>query len=203
KWANLVKSLNPAAIETIEEEIKDGAEKETVQEVVVPDDFEELYESLKSEVERNQMLEEITVKKGTGFTFISFKNNLCFDGNSYILRDEVKTVLDDFCSILGKYESEIGQIQVLGHTAEVTPGENNILNDRFLSSNRAASVLVYMQEKDIFAPEKLVSIGYGQYRPIADNTTPDGRASNRRVELLITKKDAVVRSLEDYYKEVY
>lgn len=205
KWMNMVKSFNPEAVRDLEEKILDPPDKKDMpDEVRPPKDFETLYENLKKEVEKSNLSEEIEVKKGEGFTFITFKSNVVFDGNSYVLKDSGKKVLDDFCSILDGYVNEIGQIQILGHTAIASPGnEINISMDRFLSSNRATAVLIYIQEKNIFEPVTLVSIGYGQYRPIADNTTADGRAANRRVELLITKKDAELRSLEDYYSEIY
>lgn len=204
KWANLVKSLNPDSVQIIEEEIVKQPENEDPRMEDVPHDFETLYENLKEEVERQNLNEVIEVKKGSGYTFITFKSNIFFDGNSYILREEGRNILDNFCTILANYTDEIKQIQILGHTAEVDPGHPiNVANDRFLSSNRATAVLVYMQEKNIFDPVVLVSMGYGQYRPIADNTTAEGRASNRRVELLITRNDTVSQSLDEYYQEVY
>lgn len=202
KWTNLVKSLNPNAVETIQEAVE-SADKQPNNLESVPEDFETLYENLKAEIEKNELANEIEIKKGDGFTFITFKSNVIFDPNSYILKGEAKKLLDDFSRILENYSDDIQQIQIMGHTAEVTPGQNNIANDRFLASNRAAAVLVYIQEKGIFDPAKLVSMGYGQYRPIADNLTPEGRDANRRVEMLITKSDAALRSLDEYYKEVY
>lgn len=203
KWQNLVESLNPKA-NSMSDQVNANDGENPLQDVVVPEDFETLYENLKKEVEKNNLSDMIDVKKGDGYTFISFKSNICFDANSYVLRNEVKVILDSFCQILSNYTDDIGQIQILGHTAIASPGRQiNVVNDRFLSANRATSVLIYIQEKNIFDPAKLVAIGYGQYRPIADNNTTEGRASNRRVEILITKSDAVVRSLDDYYKEVY
>lgn len=204
KWANLVKSFNPDAVKELEEKIETAPQVDGTQKVEIPEDFETLYKNLKEEVEKKKLDSVIDVKKGDGFTFITFKNNIVFSGNSYVLEDSGKQILDDFCSILEVYKDEIGQIQILGHTAIASPGkEINVATDRFLSSNRADAVLIYIQEKNIFDPVDLISIGYGQYRPIADNTTPEGRAANRRVEILITKKDSEIRSLDDYYKEVY
>lgn len=204
KFEILVKSLNPNAIVA---DPSGGVNAENrgdyLQLTDVPDDFGELYDAIKAEVEKNELSDSIEVKKGDGFTFITFASNIVFDPNSYILKDEIKSVLDDLCNILATYDGDIQQIQILGHTAEVNPGESNVSNDRFLSSNRAAAVLVYMQEKNVIEPVKLISIGYGQYRPIADNTTAEGRAKNRRVELLITKGDTEIKSLDEYYKEVY
>lgn len=204
KFEILVKSLNPDAV-LVDPSGGVGTENrgEYIQMTDVPDEFGVLYDAIKAEVEKNELSDSIEVKKGDGFTFITFASNIVFDPNSYILKDEIKNVLDDLCNILATYDGDIQQIQILGHTAEVNPGASNVSNDRFLSSNRAAAVLVYMQEKNVIEPVKLISIGYGQYRPIADNTTAEGRAKNRRVELLITKGDTEIKSLDEYYKEVY
>ena len=61
--------------------------------------------------------------------------------------------------------------------------------DRFLASNRATVVTVYLQEKEIIDPARLVSVGYGQWRPISSNAIPEERAKNRRVELIVTGLD--------------
>ncbi len=50
-------------------------------------------------------------------------------------------------------------------------------------------VTVYLQEKEIIDPARLVSVGYGQWRPISSNAIPEERAKNRRVELIVTGLD--------------
>ena len=75
------------------------------------------------------------------------------------------------------------------------------LENQCKNSNRATVVLVYLQRKNIVNPSKLVSSGYGQFRPISPFDTTENRAKNRRVEILITKSDGIVRSLDDYYKQ--
>ena len=54
-----------------------------------------------------------------------------------------------------------------------------------LSAMRAAEVCIFIQEKGVIKPEKLVNISYGQFRPVADNSTREGRTKNRRVEILM------------------
>jgi len=93
---------------------------------------------------------------------------------------------------------------VLGHTSQGNPARpNNIRNDRMLSAQRSAEVIIYLQSKNAVSPEKLVGLSFGQFRPIAQFDTEDGRAKNRRVEILITKNDTVEKSLEEYYNQVY
>ena len=67
---------------------------------------------------------------------------------------------------------------------------------------RAAEVAIYIQNKNVIEPRKLVNVSYGEYRPIADNSTPEGRAKNRRIEVIILDKDAKVRGLDEYYKDL-
>lgn len=92
---------------------------------------------------------------------------------------------------------------MLGHTSQATPGvPNEPVSDRFLASNRATEVLLYIQTKNIMEPRCLVAVSYGQFRAISDVDTREGRARNRRVELLITRKDSDAKSLDQYYKEI-
>ena len=63
-------------------------------------------------------------------------------------------------------------------------------------------VLLYIQTKNIMDPRCLVAVAYGQFRPISNVETREGRARNRRVELLITRKDSDAKSLDQYYREI-
>ena len=72
-----------------------------------------------------------------------------------------------------------------------------------LSSLRSAEVAAYIQTKDIIDPSKLVGIVYGQFRPVDTSETQEGRARNRRVEFLIVDKGADIKSMNDFYEEIY
>lgn len=92
----------------------------------------------------------------------------------------------------------------MGHTAQGDPNRaNNPRNDRMLSVMRAAEVCLFIQGRGIISPDKLVSIGYGQFHPIAENDTSDGRAKNRRVEILLIDQGAQIRGLDEYFQEYY
>ena len=74
--------------------------------------------------------------------------------------------------------------------------------DRFLASNRATVVTIYLQEKNIIDPARLISVGYGQWRPVSSNDTSEERAHNRRVELVISGLEldgSAGDSVEEYY----
>lgn len=211
KWELVVKSFNPKA-EEVSQIVMETEQNEQGMEVPggtdVPldeiEDFEDLYYLLQQAIAENNLEGEVELEKGEGYTFINFRDNIFFDGDSAVLLDEGKHILDAFNGALDSVASTIGEIQVLGHTSQADPDRpNNPVNDRVLSSERAARVAAYIHQNSQIAPEKIIAIGYGQYRPIASFDTAEDRAKNRRVEILITKEDTVVQSLEEYYNEVY
>lgn len=210
KWELLVKSFNPDA-QYLAKSNTDNEESEYeyyTDENTLPneqmDEFDKIYYELSKYITENNLQTDIEISKGDGFTFITFRDNVFFDGDSYVLKDEGKVILDEFSNAIINAADSIQEIQILGHTSQARPEvPNEPITDRFLSSNRATEVLLYIQQKNIIEPSKLVSCGYGQFRPISSFDTKEARAKNRRVEILITKTDSVVKSLDEYYTEVY
>ena len=205
KWKALVKSLNAGEEKEIAELVKEQSNEsstgESSQENMT---FDELYGILKKSVKEIGIEDQTEVSKGDGFTFISFRDKIFFDGDSSYLKEDGEKVLDEFAKVLKKVSSHVQEIQIIGHTSQGDPDTpNNVRNDRTLSALRSMEVTVYLQEKNIISPDKLVSVSYGQFRPIATFKTKEGRAKNRRVEILITENDAVAKNLQQYYEEVY
>ena len=100
-------------------------------------------------------------------------------------------VLDEVVKVL-KGNPQIKAVDVEGHTDSTGSADLN----RKLSQDRAASVIKYIQSKGIKAGV-LTPKGYGPDRPIADNTTEEGREANRRVEFLITRQDDIKTKVKD------
>ena len=204
KWIQIVKSFNPDAedVSQIADPAADNAEDD-VPGFPVSDDFDNLYESLKKAVEEAGLDSEVELFKGDGYTFITFRDNVFFDGDSSVIKEDGSTILAQFASIISGVDSSIKEIQILGHTTQADPNvANEAVGDRVLSSERAARVAAFLQVRINVPPENIVAIGYGQWRPIAPFDTEENRAKNRRVELLITKSDAVEHSLEEYYEDM-
>ncbi|WP_122643832.1 OmpA/MotB family protein [Luxibacter massiliensis] len=208
KWEMIVRSFNPDADKVSQIVTTDTLEgDQDVPGGFVEGDeintFDELYENLKQSIEEAQLSAQVELFKGDGYTFVTFRDNVFFDGDSSIIKDEGKQILDQFANAISGAKDSIKEIQVLGHTTQADPAvQNDVESDRVLSAERAARVTAYIQNKSLVSPEKLVSVGYGQFRPIAPFDTPENRAKNRRVELLITKSDSVEHSLEEYYEEM-
>lgn len=187
KWIALVESFNPDAIT---EQNPGGHEISNVTQEQVDADIEALYQTMQQYVQQENLTSQISITKGSGYVFVSFDDTVFFDGDSWELLDAGKAILDQVAESIAQVSSSIDEIRVLGHTAQASADHPNRPEvDRFLASNRASVVTVYLQEKNIIDPSRLVSVGYGQWRPVADNATSEGRAQNRRVELLVTGLD--------------
>lgn len=209
KWENLVKSMNPNAAEVsqivTDAQATEGTENVPGQNTTEIDQkFEEMYDNLIEIKNSAGEALEIEIAQGEGYQFIAFKDKVFFDGDSDVLREDGKQVLDQFSSAIAPATDAIKEIQVLGHTSQADPEiPNEVVSDRVLSATRSAVVVAYVQQKNIIDPKKMVSAAYGQFRPIDTFKTDEGRARNRRVEILITKTGSVEQTLDEYYGQIY
>ncbi len=204
KWIQIVKSFNPDAKEVsqIADPVAENA-PDDVPGMPVADEFDDLYESLKKAIEQAGLDSEVELFKGDGYSFITFRDNVFFDGDSSVIKEGGEAILAQFASIISGVSDSVKEIEVLGHTTQADPNvPNDATGDRVLSAERAARVAAYLQERTNVPPANIVGVGYGQWRPIAPFDTEENRAKNRRVELLITKSDAVEHSLEEYYEDM-
>ena len=190
RWIALVQALNPDAVVaqgSMEVAPPDGS---VVTQEEIDQEIQELYESMEDYIQQANMTGRVSIGRGNGYVFVSFDDTVFFDGDSWELLEAGKEVLDQIALSIAEAADSINEIRVLGHTAQATADEpNNPTTDRFLASNRATVVTVYLQEKNIIDPARLVSVGYGQWRPISSNAIPEERAKNRRVELIVTGLD--------------
>ena len=101
-------------------------------------------------------------------------------------------------AILDNAADAIDEIRIQGHTAQAVANRRNPAEgDRFLASNRATIVTLFLQEHSSIHPARIISEGYGQWRPISSNATAESRAPNRRVEMIITGRKLDAEALND------
>lgn len=150
------------------------------------DEIDKLYTLLKQYVDGQGLNEKVEVSKSEEYVFIRFSDSVTFRGYSDILEPSGKEILDVLAEGLKTVDQYIEEVIIAGHTAEVEYDKTDI--DRSLSTDRANVVLRYLEDKNVIDPAKYLAIGYGLYSPIADNSTPEGRAKNRRVEIYISRK---------------
>lgn len=210
KWEILVRSLNPKAqqqtqIAQQETEGEPSNNFTTTGTALVTDieTFDQLYWSLKQYVETNNLSADVDILKGDGYTFIVFRNNVFFDGDQYYLRPEGKDILDFLSSAISSLSEDIAQIRIMGHTNQADPNKRNTpRTDWFLSSQRAAEVCAYIDEKGVIEPKKLTTEGKGQNYPAGSFVTEEDRQRNRRVEILISENEKLAITLDELYAEI-
>ncbi len=150
----------------------------------------ELAEKLEDYAVQSGMEGSIDITQGDGYVFISFADAVFFGPDSYVLKPEGEQVLAAVSGMLSESVDHIDEVRVLGHTAQASMARPNYPDfDRFLSSNRATVAALYLQENSALTGDRIVSMGFGQHRPIDTNETPEGKAHNRRVEMIITGFD--------------
>lgn len=153
----------------------------------MPRDFSQLAEAIDKYVEENNMQGSITVQEGdSGSAYIRLSNNLLFDGDSFVLKEEVKVFLDFLGRCFITVEDEIFQVNYIGHTAEL---QGSGMDDWVLCGERAGTVGSYVGKVVGFAEGKSQITGYGRMFPIGDNATVEGRAANRRVDIVVVGND--------------
>ena len=176
-----------------------GAPENTVD----PNNINELYLQI-AQALNGAGIDGVEVSRGQDYTFVVFKDKAFFAGDSSVITPQGQETLSIFCDTIAPDANKLSQVNVMGHTAQADPERaNNPRNDRILSVMRAAEVCLFIQGRGIISPEKLVSIGYGQFHPIADNATAEGRAKNRRVEILLIDEGAEIRNINEYFEEYY
>ena len=122
-----------------------------------------------------------TRMEGRGLV-ISLGEGGFFDSGSDQLKNEGRELLD---SIAQSLLASDNQVRVEGHTDDVPIRTTRFPSNWELSTARATTIVSYLVSRFSFSPEKLSAAGYGEFRPIAENGTPEGRARNRRVDIVV------------------
>ena len=199
-WKAIVQSFNPTAVEDIRATTGAGGPDadntgatghESVEEMQeqVEQDMQSLLQAIQEFVQQQNLQDAVTVSQDGGKIFITFSQSVFFDGESAVIRKEAYPILDGVSDMLSSVAESLDEVRVQGHTARAGQGPNNVVNDRTLSSNRAANVIVYIQQHSVVPPSCLVSEGFGEWRPVAPNDTAENRAKNRRVEMIVSGRD--------------
>lgn len=162
---------------------EDVADVQAQMEEAQMEQSEELAEMIKEAVDERDMGKEIDIEFTSQYVQLTLKGAMLFDSGSTLLKEEARPVLDQVGLILERYAA--GTIEIEGHTDNVPMSGAKYSNNDELSSGRALSVFNYLLEVTNLDPAKLKHAGRGEYLPVADNSTAEGRSKNRRVEIKI------------------
>lgn len=128
--------------------------------------------------------QDINIKVDKGVVYIDISDKLLFKSGKYEVTDQAKTVLGKVAQVL-KNQPDI-EFMVEGHTDNVPyKGGGQLLDNWDLSVKRATAVVRILQNQYGLDPAKMAAAGRGEYKPIDDNSTPAGKAANRRTRIVI------------------
>jgi len=123
---------------------------------------------------------------------VVLKSALLFPSGSDALNSESDPLMDELAKHLN---TNLQLILVHGHTDNIPISTTKFPSNWELSSARGVAVVRKLQNLDV-QPNRLSVEGHGEYQPIADNSTPEGRQQNRRVVISISRKQSVLRASE-------
>lgn len=146
-------------------------------------DNEELAEAVEEALAENRMGDEVDVSFTAQYVQLSMSGALLFDSGRAELKKDAEQVLTKLGTILERYGN--GTIEIEGHTDNVPMSSGRYADNEELSSARALAVFYFLRENTLLDPMNLKHAGMGERVPVADNSTPEGRALNRRVEIKI------------------
>jgi chemotaxis protein MotB len=140
--------------------------------------------NLETEMRSDLESKDVTISKLQGKLTVTILDRVMFDSGEAVLKPDGATVMQKIAALLAAHPNL--KIHVIGHTDNVPirPGAKFASNWE-LSAARALAAVHFLTEKAGIDPRRVGAVGYGEFRPIADNSTPDGRAKNRRIAVTI------------------
>ena len=137
--------------------------------------------------------EELTVEMKNGKVYVSLSDKLLFKSASADIEDKGQEAIKKLGEVLNK-NLEI-DVLIEGHTDNVPLRSTINFKDNWdLSTERAANIVRILSDLSKVSPKRLTAAGRSEYMPKASNDTPEGRAKNRRTEIILTPK------LDELYK---
>lgn len=139
----------------------------------------------------------LTVEQRDGKVYVSMENKLLFQSGSWAVGANGREAVKQLGSVLA--ENPDIAILIEGHTDNDPYNGTGPMNSNWdLSTKRATAIVQILKENPSINPENLTAAGRGEYAPIATNDTAEGKAKNRRIEVILTPKlDEISKLLND------
>jgi chemotaxis protein MotB len=153
-------------------------------------DIETLRRQLEAAVGQELRNHEIVTRVSAEGFVISLKELGFFDSGQAVLRPGAAEKIERIAKVLSAHGFEL---RVEGHSDDQPIHTAQFDSNWQLSTARAMAVLLHLVDDSGFDPTRISVAGYGQYRPIADNATPEGRKMNRRIDLVVVAPSDVPR----------
>ncbi|MCX6893161.1 MAG: OmpA family protein [Verrucomicrobiota bacterium] len=150
----------------------------------------ETRKSLEDEMRATLESKDVTISQLQGKLTVNILDRILFDSGEADLKPGGATVLRKVAAILAQHPNL--QVHVIGHTDNVpirASARHRFPSNWELSTARATAAVRSLAENAGVDPRRLGAVGYGEFRPVADNTTAEGRARNRRIAITILSEE--------------
>lgn len=151
-------------------------------------DAAQMAKGLEDEMRSDLESKDVTISNLRGKLTVNILDRVMFDSGEAVLKPDGESVMRKIAALLAEHPEL--KIQVVGHTDNV-PIRSRFPSNWELSTARALAAVHFLTEKAGVDPRRVGAVGYGEFRPIADNATAEGRARNRRIAITILP-DALV-----------
>lgn len=148
-------------------------------------DYDALVDKVNKSVKSNNLTDVVKVRQEEKGVVLQLDESILFDPGMADLKENSKAVLNSINVLLTDMKNDI---LVEGHTDNVPMHTEKYGSNWELSTARAVSVIRYFIEGKGLDPAKFTAKGYGEYKPLVENTTPENKAINRRVDILIVEQ---------------
>jgi chemotaxis protein MotB len=167
--------------------------KDFDQELIATRIKEEVGEQIDDLIENSlpNLKDQIAVEEGEAEVIIRLMGESTFDSGKADIRPEMKPLLQKIAELL---KISAGDIVVAGHTDNVPIISGPFGSNLRLSIGRAAAVAEFLLHHSRIDPQRMATMGFGEYRPLESNQSADGRQKNRRVEIILGKLPAAGRT---------
>lgn len=149
------------------------------------DKYDELVDKVNLILTDNELNEIVKVREEANGVALQLDESILFDQGKADLKESSKQILEVISEILPQLDNEI---IVQGHADNVPINSQKYGSNWELSTARSVNVLRYFVEEKGFSASRFSATGYGEYRPLVENTTPENKAINRRVDIFIVQK---------------
>lgn len=149
--------------------------------------FERLYQSILDFIDANGLQDNMSVERTEDVIVVRFGEVFLFRSGEATLIDDGSELLRKITVLVSNNISAIEEITIEGHTDNIPINTSRYQSNWELSTARAASVLQKILEFEIIEPKMMTASGCGEYWPVDTNDTVEGRARNRRVDIVLEK----------------
>ncbi|KAB0671871.1 OmpA family protein [Oryzomonas sagensis] len=149
-------------------------------------DFRQIKSSIEAYLVKQGAQNKVNLTITRRGLIVSLKEAGFFDSGQAQIKQSAYELLNTIAEVMTQYNNPL---RIEGHTDNAPISTAQFPSNWELSTTRATNVLKYLLKYYDAEPEKISATGYGEFRPVADNSTPENRAKNRRVDMVLLSGD--------------